>query len=155
MRFLIGRGARLNNALLYSVHDYNMVKFLLSQGAKIIAAPGKTSAITNAAGAGNTKIILVLLSHADDAELKSSRDALNWAAARGRLETVDLLIEQGFDVNAFTKDCCIGETPLLAICQGKEPYPQVIRRLLDKGANISIQSSNGDTPRKFPFAIMC
>ena len=154
MRILVDRGARLNNALLCAVDNYDMVEFLLSRVAKIIAAPGKISAITNAAGAGDTKVARMLRSHADDAELNCSRDALNWAAAGGRLDTVNLLIEQGFDVNVLIKDCSIGETSLLAVCQAKEPCPHIIRTLLDRGANISIQSSSGDTPRKSPSATM-
>lgn len=147
VQVLLDRGARFDDALLCT-DDYDMTDFLLCKGAKIIVAPGKKSALTNAAGGSNIRIVQLLLSHVDDAELEASRDALNSAAAGGRLDTVNLLIEQGFDVNAFTKDCSIGETPLLAVCQGQKPHPNVITKLLEQGADVSIQSFNGDTPRE-------
>ena len=110
MQIFIDRGANFDNALPTAVDDYSMVQFLLGRGAKVVSAPRKITAITNAAGAGNTEVIRLLLSHADDAELDGSRDALNWAAAGGRIDTVRLLIEHGFSVNVIVKDCIVGET---------------------------------------------
>jgi len=93
MRTLLDRGARINHALLGAVHDYDMVKFLLSRGAKIMASPRESSAISDAAGAGSTEVVRMLLSHADEADIKSSRDALNCAAAAGRLDNLNMLID--------------------------------------------------------------
>jgi len=153
MRVLLDRGARINNALSGAVHDYHMVKFLLSRGAKIIVlrrgisvgSVESVSAISSAAGSGSIEVLRMLLSHADEADVKSSGNALNCAAASGQL---DCLIDHGFDVNAFTKGCWIGETPLLAVCHSNKPNPHVLKTLLEKGADTSIRASNGDTPRR-------
>lgn len=147
-QILIDRGARFNNALLYAVDDYAMVNFLLSRGAKVVSAPGKTSAITDAAGASDAEVVRLLLSHANDAELEKSRDALNWAAASGRIDTAKLLIEHGYDVNATTKDCIVGETPLLAACAPKKVTPQrteVAKLLVKHGADVNARNQDGMT----------
>ncbi len=161
MRVLLDRGARINNALSGAVHDYNMVKFLLSRGAKILSSRRglsagsveSISAITDAAGTGSIEVLRMLLSHADEADVESSWEALNFAVAGGHLNCVNVLIDHGFDVNAFTKDCFKGETPLLAVCHSQKPNPDVLKTLLDKGADTSIRASNGDTPRRSPLII--
>ena len=146
---MIEKGARLDNdALNSAVDDYAIVNFLLSQGARVVSAPGKSSAITNAAGGGNEEVVRLLIAHANAAELDSSRDALNWAAARGRIDTAEILIEHGFDVNAITKDCWVGETPLLAACMSREPNPQkmaVAKMLIKNGADINVRKQDGKT----------
>ena len=108
---LVDRGARIDNTLHYAVDDYAIVQFLLSRGAKILSVPDKISAITNAAGVGNVEVIRLLISHANDAKLDGSREALNWAASRGRVDAAKCLMEHGFDVNATKKGCIVGETP--------------------------------------------
>lgn len=133
------------------MRNHDLVEYLLSQNAKIIGPPGqlgKWSAITNAAAAGNVAIIQMILSHADNTDLDASRDALMYAAAAGHVDMIIYLVEQGFDVNAFIKDGPMGETPLLTMFLKKEQYPQVITTLLQNGADPSVQSSKGDTPRK-------
>ena len=148
MQIWIDRGAIFDNALPTAVDDYNMVEFLLGRGAKVVSAPGKISAITNAAGAGNTEVVRLLLSHADDAELDGSRDALNWAAAGGRIDTVRLLIEHGSSVNVTVKDCVVGETALLAACGSRKMTSQriaVARLLVKEGADVGARGEDGMT----------
>ena len=77
---------------------------------------GKASATANAAGAGNAKVVRLLLSHANYAAFNGSRHALSWAAAGEQIDTVELLIEHGIDVNTLTKGCVAGEIPPLASC---------------------------------------
>jgi len=125
-----------------------MAKFLLAQGAKIDCAPGQTSALTNAAGVGNIDVIRLFLSYATNTELGSSRDALHWAAAGGRMNIVKLLIEYGFDVNTSIKGCTVGETPLLASCEFRELTPErlaVAKLLIEKGADVDARSQDGRT----------
>lgn len=147
VQILVDRGARLDNVLLSTVDDYAMVDFLLSRGAKIVSRC-KLSAITDAAGAGNTKVVKLLLSHANEMDMDASRDALNWAAASGRMDTVKLLIERGFDVNVTTEDRYVGETPLLATCEIKKldpPRVAVAKFLVEKGADIHARNRDGKT----------
>ena len=88
--------------------------------AKVVSVPGKASATANAAGAGNTKVVRLLLSHANDAAFNGSRHALNWAAAGERIRTVEVLIEHGVDVNTLTKSCVVGKIPLPASCGSRK-----------------------------------
>ena len=144
----VDRGARIDNTLRYVVDDYAIVKFLLSQGAKIISMPGNDSAITNAAGGCDVEVIRLLISHANDVELDCSREALNWAAARGRIDTVKALIEHGFDVNATTEGCIVGETPLIAVCQSTYPTSDriaVAKLLIKNGADVNARDETGTT----------
>ena len=153
VEILIDRGARFHNALHYGVDSEMMVKFLLSRGAKIISVPRKLSAITAEAGGSNVEVIRLLISHASDVELDGSREALNWAAARGRIGTVKLLIEHGFDVNAITKDCIVGRTPLIAVCQSK-PNPQriaIAKLLIKNGADVNARNVAGTSAAEMLF----
>ena len=148
MQVLADRGARLDNALLFSVDNYALVEFPLSRCAKIFSVPRKTSAMMNAASVGNTKVVQLLISHANQAELDGSRDALNWAAARGRIDTVKLLIERGFDVNTRIKDCFVGETPLLVTCEFEKMNPQrtmIAKLLIKDGADVNARNQDGKT----------
>ena len=145
VEILIDRGARIDHVLRYT-RDYAMTEFLLDRGAPIICEPSKDSAITNAAGGDNFEVMQLLCSRANDTELDASREALNWAASNGRVDTVKLLIEYGFDVNAITEGCVIGETPLIAVCQSPDRNPHriaVAKLLLEHGADVNARDKTG------------
>ena len=128
-----------------------MVKFLVDRGASIICEPSKDSAITHAAGGDNFEVMQLLCSRANDMDLDASREALNWAAAHGRVDTVKLLIEYGFDVNATTEGCIIGETPLIAVCQSTYRTPHRIATanlLLEYGADVNARDKTRTTTAK-------
>lgn len=148
VQILVDRGARIDNTLHYAVDDYAIVKFLLSRGAKILSVPDKILAITNAAGVGNVEVIRLLNFHANDVELDRSRETLNWAASRGRVDAAKFLIEHGFDVNATLDGCLVGETPLIAVSQPKYPNSEriaIAKLLIENGADVNTRDETGTT----------
>lgn len=60
---------------------------------------GLTNPICRSATLGNNNIILLLLKHGADINLRSSdgRTPLMWASIHGKLSTIDLLLENGAD----------------------------------------------------------
>ena len=76
--------------------------------------PGKSFAIAHAAGVN--RIAQLLLSHAYQAACNRSRHALSWVAAGERVDTMELVIEHGKDVNTLTKGSVVGKILLLASC---------------------------------------
>jgi ankyrin repeat protein len=80
--------------------------------------------------------------HVDlDSRQADGTTALAWAAHWGHLDTIDLLLRGGANVNLGTD---LGVTPLaLAARNGNVP---MVERLLSAGANPSLSSSTGETP---------
>lgn len=125
-----------------------MVEYMLARGANIAPVTGGISAISEAASAGNTDVVRLLLSHADEEARRRSEPALNWAAARGDLDMVKLLIENGFDVNASTSDGNLGSTPLLAACLHMKDFPEcmtILKLLLRNGADTTARNYDDKT----------
>ena len=67
--------------------------------------------------------------------------SLSWAAAMGHVDAVDLLLDEGADVNARNGD---GVTALHAACFFGQPGTTA--RLLDRGAVIHAETNEGDRP---------
>lgn len=96
------------------------------------------------AGGGDAAAVAALVDGGacgvDDAD-ESGCTALHFAADRGRLEVLALLLARGADVNARDSD---GQTPLhyAAVCRQKEAYAA----LLEAGADPTIADNDGQTP---------
>lgn len=71
----------------------------------------------------------------------TKRNALHFAALKGNTKIIELLLQNGFDVNSTDSD---GDTPLFfsITC----PFPDSVILLLKKGANPNIQNKDGITP---------
>ena len=134
--------------------NYNMVEFLLKYGAKIAADRKNGCTITLTAAEGNIRILRLLLSFADENDINRAAAALYWAAEKGHIDIVDLLLDHGWNINASCGPC--GRTALFGACkceviglrQGEEPSLDLIEHLLSKDADMSFQDDWGETIRK-------
>ena len=86
---------------------------------------------------GDLGKVQALISDADELELKA---ALANAAQQGHTDVVELLLENGADINAQTRD---GYTPLTMACRGC--HWDTARVLIDNGAGVNIETGNGYT----------
>ena len=74
----------------------------------------------------------------------TKRNALHFAALKGNTKIIELLLQNGFDVNSTDSD---GDTPLFFAITC--PFPDSVILLLKKGANPNIQNKDGITPLHF------
>ena len=113
------------------------VERLLSSGTTVNAASiDRLTALMNAAGEGQTGIMLVLLQAGADvsARDRSGMDALMHAAEKGRTEAARLLLDHGASV--ATKDKA-GETAL--ILAARTGRPEIVQALLHAGADPAVE----------------
>jgi ankyrin repeat protein len=76
--------------------------------------------------------------------------ALNIVSRKGRIETVCLLLKYDADINATNEK---GNAPLYCasgVCGGESSL-EIVRKLLDHGANTGIKNSNYETFGLDPF----
>lgn len=110
------------------------VRLLLAKGANpnAVSRTGAT-ALMNVRQAG---VVELLVAHGANVNLRSKRGetALADAAARGDVAAVTLLLDKGADVNAADYR---GYTPLLQAVQYDRDSPEIVKMLLDRGANVA------------------
>lgn len=148
---LVGRGAVVPDGLLLDVKDYNVAQYLLDHGAKLInESDPDGSAITRAATFGDASMLSLLLSYANDADLDESQEALHHASYYGHVDFVNILMDQGIDVNAHVPSCDYEETALASACLAKKPNSEMVKNLLERGADITFRNTCGSTARKLP-----
>ncbi|KAL8910200.1 MAG: hypothetical protein Q9171_004498 [Xanthocarpia ochracea] len=148
VQHLVEREAIFPHGILsYGLHDYNVAAYLLDRGAKILDRSdlddAEVSAIVSAASFGNSRILQLLLSYANDVDVGASDEALPFAAYGGYLNVVDVLIDHGFDVNAHSCSYVYEESALMAACRANKPNSAVVRRLLELGADVLFRDSGG------------
>jgi|GEM_PF-2214418 hypothetical protein len=116
----------------------------LLKGAAATVATSASPAVGD--GAVGTPAASAVDEHAGQSVDIHARDSLDWtklhsAAFYGRIELVELLLNQGADINARAKD---GVSPLhLAIKKG---HVKVAQLLFAKGANLNAKDNQGNTP---------
>lgn len=70
---------------------------------------------------------------------------LHWAAREGEVKIAEILLEHGAPLDA-TAEGAHDSTPLLLACESPKPGAKDVAVLLiDRGANVDAQNSNGDT----------
>ncbi|OWF50444.1 acyl-CoA-binding domain-containing protein 6-like [Mizuhopecten yessoensis] len=101
---------------------------------------------------GNTLQVQNILSGCDGNEVNITDEAgmtlLHWACDRGLSDMVDVLIKLKADINAQDLEL---QTPLhFAVCCEQE---EVVRQLLNSGANLSLKDSDGLNPVELDTSI--
>ncbi len=110
------------------------VNLLLDKGAN----PNATSqtGATPLMSVRSADVVKLLVERGADVKARSKRGetALADAASRGDIEGVRLLLEKGADVNVADYR---GYTPLLEAVQYDKDSPELVKMLLDRGANVT------------------
>ena len=137
--------------------NYECVQILLSAGANIFTKVLGRNALYFAVRNGNPEILQLMLDKtpqtgSTDASLK---EALFEAAANGTVESVDILLKRGVDVNCphyhdseFVSMC----PPLVAACYGPfmmrsyaKKFSDIAKMLIESGAKLDVKDSYSDT----------
>ena len=142
------RDWRLRTPLMAATHSNQIQVVLIEQGADVNAKDASLDSPYLYAGAKGLKEILTMtLTH--DADLKSTNryggTALIPAAERGHQQVVQMLIDAGVDVNH------LGWTALIEaiiLDDGSNKYVDIVRRLINGGADVNLTDSLGNTPLK-------
>ncbi|CAM9366004.1 unnamed protein product [Laminaria digitata] len=150
-------------ALLEGVLNGNMrgAKAALADGANVNGSPRLLIPPISAAAAMNeVGMVKLMIKHGADPDRQANRDVaspstdigvkicegdrpLHVAAKLGRLEIVRLLLQwAGADPNATNKP---GRTPLMAACACLDNRAEVVRSLLEAGADATMADENGYT----------
>lgn len=148
---LENRDSKGRTALLISTHHNAIAaaKLLIEAGADVNAKDHKQDSPYLYAGAEG-KLEILKLTVAAGADLKSTNryggTALTPAAHHGHLDVVKYLVTTGVDIDQVNN---LGWTALLEaviLGNGNETYQEIIKILLDAGADKSISDGNNDTP---------
>jgi ankyrin repeat protein len=102
------------------------------------------TALMNAARIDCEACARMLLEHGADAKAKTDAGltALHYAAFKGNLTMVNLLLKAGAEVNAVDDR---GFTPLMMAANSRIKNPEVVRVLLDRGADMKAKDELGRT----------
>ena len=151
---LLGEGVDVNvarpdgaTALLWATHrdDVGLVERLLRAGADVNAADdhGVTPLERAAENASFAMVEMLLAAGADvNARQTSGLTPLMTAARTGSVDVVRALVNGGADVNAAVTET--GSTALMWAVS--EPHPEIVRLLLDTGADPRASTVKGFTP---------
>jgi uncharacterized protein len=137
-------------ALAWAAHwdDLDTADLLIHSGANVNAANELgVSPLSLACGNGNSSMVDKLLKAGANAKaaLGSGETVLMECVRGGNLDAVKLLLAGGADVNAKPDDH--GQTALM--WAAAEKHPEMVRALLDHGADVHVESNGGFTPLLF------
>ena len=136
---------RLDEALEAAIEESKVdeVKSLIKQGANAKGKAGNQTLLMRGVTRGNNEIVSALLEAGADANkgIDNGEPPIFIAALLGQIETMDLLIKKGADVNAVAAES--GLTALHGAAIGKKS--EAIKRLLQAGADSTLQDKTGKT----------
>jgi ankyrin repeat protein len=136
--------------------NYTIAKYLIDKGAdvNIRSAPGENETpLTLAARGGHMRICALLVAEGADinaTEHSVGYSALHEAVDKGNINLIKLLISKGADVDLPAR---YGETPLhlivnptLPLPKSEEPALEMMKVLIDAGADLNAVDHGGMTP---------
>jgi ankyrin repeat protein len=147
MKLLIEKGADVNaknafdsTALMWSVTDINKVRLLVAKGANVnaVSKQGHTAMLLAAMSDGSAAIVRLLIAEGANVKAVDNNkiNGLLAASAANDLESVNLFVDAGLDVNS--KDAA-DQTPLMnAAGRGNTA---MVKWLLAKGADVNAVSA--------------
>jgi ankyrin repeat protein len=126
----------------------DVLQYLIENGATLDRLRKRAEGVTalmSAARVDCEACVRLLLDHGADAKAKTDAGltALHYAAFKGNLTTVISFLEVGAAVNAADDR---GLTPLMMAANSKSKDPEVVRLLLDHGADSQGKDDFGRTP---------
>ena len=139
----------LSPLMIAAHHSPKIVDLLLKNGAVAYErSKYGWTALHAATRTGNTIIASMLLNNGADVNVKSKsrHTPLHVAAECGNINTAKLLLESGADIHAVDEE---GLTPILTAqwwCNDPEASGDMVRLLLDYGANVKDRDIHGNTP---------
>lgn len=120
----------------------DIIKLLIESGADLESEDGPDKYRLIHYGSYNPQTMRICLDHCPDIEARDSRGrtALYWTGISGYLESAQMLIDAGADINAEIEDW---GSPLYAAV--KNNHFDVVKLLLDRGARVDIKCTNAMT----------
>jgi ankyrin repeat protein len=154
-RLLMERGANVNPentgdlgerplTEAVALGDLALVKLILNRGGEInYTAKSGTTALAMAAAKGNLSLMQFLLSRGARIDKAADTDLwlLKGALVSGKLPVVELVLAKGYTLQEMTSDLL-----LMAI---RSNAPEVIKKVLDAGADLEAPDREGNTPLFF------
>lgn len=169
------RNSRTLLQVAVECRNYTASKILLERGAsanKCLTHDTSLTILHELVSVGDTEFLELFLQHGADVECTTDEGvtllhcSIKWVGAAGCIDVVALLLKYGANVNkadgsikigirrivphvfnnvAYIKSVAYGKTALHYACQNQDVDVNLIRLLIDHGANVNQGEENGET----------